>query len=267
MIENIFQYQFMQRALIAAVLVSIACGIVGTYVVIKRIVSLSGAISHAAFGGVGLGYFLGVNPILAAIPFSIISAIGIAAIRERVKVSEDTAIGILWSVGMAIGIIFINLTPGYAPDLFSYLFGSILTINNSDLYIMIILDLIIIATVFLFQREFLAISFDEEFSKVLGVPAEFIYILLLSLVALSVVVLIKVVGVILIIALLSIPAAISKQFTYNIKNVMLFSVIIGIILTITGLLLSYIFNIASGATIVLSLAAAFVVFSLLKKYW
>ena len=267
MIENIFQYQFMQRAFIAAVLVSIACGIVGTYVVIKRIVSLSGAISHAAFGGVGLGYFLGVNPVLAAIPFSIISAMGIGTIRDRVKVSEDTAIGILWSLGMAIGIIFINLTPGNAPDLFSYLFGSILTIDNSDLYIMFILDLIIIVTVFLFQREFLAISFDEEFSKVLGVPTEFIYMLLLSLVALSVVVLIKVVGVILIIALLSIPAAISKQFTYDIKKLMLFSVITGIILTVVGLLLSYIFNLASGATIILVLGIAFTVVSLVKKYW
>ena len=267
MIENIFQYQFMQRAFIAAVLVSIACGIVGTYVVIKRIVSLSGAISHAAFGGVGLGYFLGVNPVLAAIPFSIVSAMGIGTIRDRVKVSEDTAIGILWSLGMAIGIIFINLTPGNTPDLFSYLFGSILTIDNSDLYIMFILDLIIIVTVFLFQREFLAISFDEEFSKVLGVPTEFIYMLLLSLVALSVVVLIKVVGVILIIALLSIPAAISKQFTYDIKKLMLFSVITGVILTVVGLMLSYIFNLASGATIILVLGIAFTVVSLVKKYW
>ena len=257
----------MQRALIAAVLVSIACGIVGTYVVIKRIVSLSGAISHAAFGGVGIGYFLGINPVLAAIPFSILSAMGIGAVRDRVRVSEDTVIGILWSVGMAIGIIFINLTPGNAPDLFSYLFGSILTIDNYDLYIMFILDMIIIATVFLFQREFLAISFDEEFSKVLGVPTEFIYMLLLSLVALSVVVLIKVVGVILIIALLSIPAAISKQFTYDIKKLMVFSVITGAILTVIGLLLSYIFNLASGATIILVLGISFTVISLVKKYW
>jgi zinc transport system permease protein len=266
MIE-IFQYEFMQRAFIAAVLVSIACGVVGTYVVIKRIVSLSGGISHAAFGGVGLGYFLGLDPVLAAIPFSILSAIGIGTINQRVKVSEDTAIGILWSVGMALGIIFISLTPGYAPDLFGYLFGNILTVANSDLLIMFILDLIIIATVFLFQREFLAISFDEEFSKALGMRSEFIYMLLLSMVALSVVVLIKVVGVILIIALLSIPAAISKQFTHDIKKLMFFSVIIGIILTIAGLLLSYIFNLASGATIILVLGIAFTIFSLLKKYW
>ncbi len=266
MIE-IFQYEFMQRAFIAAVLVSVACGVVGTYVVIKRIVSLSGGISHAAFGGVGLGYFLGLNPVLAAIPFSILSAIGIGTINHRVKVSEDTAIGILWSVGMALGIIFINLTPGYAPDLFSYLFGNILTVANSDLIIMFILDLIIIAIVFLFRREFLAISFDEEFSKVVGMHSELIYMLLLSLVALSVVVLIKVVGIILIIALLSIPAAIGKQFTYDIKRVMIFSVIIGMILTVIGLLLSYIFNLASGATIILVLGIAFTISSLLKKYW
>lgn len=266
MIE-IFQYEFMQRAMIAAVLISVACGVVGTYVVIKKIVSLSGGISHAAFGGVGLGFFLGINPVLAAIPFSILSAIGIGTIKQKVKVSEDTAIGILWSVGMALGIIFINLTPGYAPDLFSYLFGNILTVTNSDLVIMFILDIVIIAVVFIFQREFLAISFDEEFSKVIGMHSNFIYMLLLSLIALSVVVLMKVVGVILIIALLSIPAAISKQFTYDIKKVMVFSVIIGIVLNVAGLLLSYIFNLASGATIILVLAVAFTIFSLLKKYW
>ena len=256
---EIFQYQFMQRALIAAVLVSIACGVVGSYVVIKRIVSLSGAISHAAFGGVGLGYFLGVNPVLAAIPFSIISAMAIGGVRQITNISEDTGIGILWSVGMAIGVIFINLTPGYAPDLFSYLFGSILTVNNTDLYIMLILDLIIITTVYLFRREFLAVSFDEDFSKVVGLHSLLIYMLLLALVALSVVVLIKVVGVILLIALFTIPAAISKQYTYNLRKLMILATVVGIILTSVGLILSYIFNLASGATIVMVLAAAFVI--------
>ena len=256
---DILQYEFMQRAFIAALLVSVACGIVGTYVVIKRIVSLSGAISHAAFGGIGLGYFLGLNPILAAIPFSIVSAIGIGAIHEKVKISEDTAIGIIWSVGMAIGILFINLTPGYAPDLFSYLFGSILTVSNSDIIIMIILDILIIGIVYLFQREFLSIAFDEEFSKVLGIPSELIYILLLSLVALSVVVLIKVVGVILVIALLAIPAAITKQYTSDLKRLMFISTMVGMVFTSLGLLLSYIFNLSSGATIVLVLAAGFLI--------
>lgn len=264
---EIFQYGFMQNAFIAAVLVSVACGIVGTYVVVKKIVSISGAISHAAFGGIGLGYLIGINPIVAAIPFSILSAISIGLINERVKISEDTAIGILWSVGMALGVIFINLSPQYAPDLFSYLFGNILTVPGSDLVLMLILDLIIIFIVFLFYREFLAISFDEEFSKVAGVPAEGMYILLLCLVALSVVVLIKVVGVILVIALLSIPAAISMQFTNSIKKIMIFSVILGILLNILGLWLSYIFNLASGATIVLVLGISFIISMMLKKYW
>jgi zinc transport system permease protein len=256
---EIFQYPFMQRALIAAFLVSIACGVVGSYVVIKRIVSLSGAISHAAFGGVGLGYFLGVNPVLAAIPFSIVSAMAIGGVKQIVNISEDTAIGILWSVGMALGVIFINLTPGYAPDLFSYLFGSILTVSNTDIYIMFILDMIIVATVYLFRREFLAVSFDEDFSKVVGLPSIPIYLLLLALVALSVVVLIKVVGVILIIALFTIPAAISKQYTYNIRRLMILATIVGVILTSLGLILSFIFNLASGATIVIVLAAAFII--------
>ncbi|MGB9937126.1 MAG: metal ABC transporter permease [Methanobacterium sp.] len=264
---DFFQYGFVQNALIAAVLVSIACGIVGSYVVVKKIVSISGAISHAAFGGIGLGYFLGVNPIISAIPFSVFSAIVIGLINEKVKISEDTAIGILWSVGMALGVIFINLTPGYAPDLFSYLFGNILTVPTSDLILMLILDIVIIATVLLFYKEFLAVSFDQEFSKVIGVPSEIMYILLLCLVALSVVVLIKVVGVILVIALLSIPAAISRQFTYNMKNIMSFSIILSILLTLTGLWLSYIFNLASGATIVVILGIAFIISVLLKKYW
>ena len=256
---ELFQYQFMQRALIAAVLVSISCGVVGSYVVIKKIVSLSGAISHAAFGGVGLGYFLGVNPVLAAIPFSITSAIAIGGVKQITNISEDTAIGILWSVGMAIGVIFINLTPGYAPDLFSYLFGSILTVSNTDLYIMFVLDLVIITIVFLFRREFLAVSFDEEFSNVVGLHALLVYMLLLALVALSVVVLIKVVGVILLIALFTIPAAISKQYTYNLRNLMILATILAIILTSLGLILSFIFDLASGATIVMVLAAAFLI--------
>jgi zinc transport system permease protein len=261
---DFLQYEFIQRALITAVLVSIVCGVVGSYVVIKRIVSLSGAISHAAFGGVGLGYFLTVNPVLAAIPFSIASAMAIGGVEKKVNISADTAMGILWSVGMALGVIFINLTPGYAPDLFSYLFGDILTVTNSDLLIMLTLDLIIITTVYIFRREFLAVSFDEEFSTVVGLPSLPIYMLLLALVALSVVVLMKVVGIILLIALFTIPAAISKQYTHNLTKLMSLATIIGIILASVGIILSYIFNLASGATIVMVLAAAFLISYYLK---
>ncbi|MDO5836280.1 MAG: metal ABC transporter permease [Methanobacterium sp.] len=262
---GILQYTFMQNAFLAAVLVSVACGLVGSYVVVKRIVFISGGISHAAFGGIGLGYFLGVNPILVAIPFSIASAILMGLTSKKVKVSEDTAIGILWSLGMAIGIIFINLTPGYVPDLMSYLFGSILTVPTGDLVIMFILDIIIIVVVYLFRREFQGISFDEEFSQVMGMPTTAIYLLLLSLVALSVVVMIKVVGVILVIALLTIPAAIAKQFTYNLGRMMILSVIMGMLLTTGGLYISYLFNLASGATIVLVLGLGFSLSSIIQK--
>ncbi|MCW7076219.1 MAG: metal ABC transporter permease [Candidatus Syntrophoarchaeum sp.] len=264
MIE-ILQYEFMQNALLAAILVSVACGIVGTYVVINRIVFISGGISHTAFGGIGLGYLIGIDPILTAIPFCILAAIGIGTISKETDVSEDTAIGILWTMGMALGIIFIGLSPGYAPDLFSYLFGSILTVPTFDLAIMVVLDLIIILTVLLFYREFSAISFDEEFAEIVGIPTKWLYILLLCMVALSVVVLIRVVGVILVIALLAIPAAISGQFTHKIKNIMLLSIVIGMILTVAGLWLSYILDLASGATIVMVLGVAFFVASVLKR--
>lgn len=263
MIE-ILQYGFMRNALVAAILVSVACGIIGTYVVINKIVFISGGISHAAFGGIGLGYLLGMNPILVAVPFSVLAALGIGTISKRTKVSEDTAIGILWAVGMALGIVFVNLSPGYAPDLFSYLFGSILTVPTFDLIIMLIMDAIIVLTVLLFYKDFSAMSFDEEFSTVVGVPTKRLYLLLLCLVALSVVVLIRVVGVILIIALLTIPAAISRQFTDNIKKMMLLSIFTGMILTVTGLWLSYLLDLASGATIVLILGLAFLLSSILK---
>jgi zinc transport system permease protein len=264
MIE-ILQYEFMRNALMAAILASVACGIVGTYVVIKKIVFISGGISHATFGGIGLGYLLGVDPILAAIPFSIFSALAIGIISQKTKVSEDTAIGMLWVLGMALGVIFVYSSPGYAPDLFGYLFGSILTVPSSELVVMFILNLIIIATVFLFYKEFSAVLFDEEFSEVVGVPTKGLYLLLLCLVALSVVILIRAVGIILVIALLTIPTAISRQFTYNIKKLMLLSTLTGIVLTVSGLFLSYAFDLPSGATIVLVLGAAFPFSYLLSK--
>ncbi|KPL04283.1 MAG: hypothetical protein AMJ90_01495 [candidate division Zixibacteria bacterium SM23_73_2] len=264
MIE-LLQYEFTRNAILAALLVSVACGIVGTFVVIKKMVFISGGISHAAFGGIGLGYLLGINPILAAIPFSLLTALGIGTISKTIKVAEDTAIGILWTLGMALGIVFVNLAPGYAPDLFSYLFGSILTVPSTDLILMLVLDFVIVTVVIFFFREFKAISFDEEFSTVIGVPARGLYLLLLCLVALSVVVMIRVVGVILVIALLTLPAAISRQYTYNIKKLMLLSSIVGAVLTIVGLLLSYLFDLASGATIVLVLVLCFLFSWILKR--
>ncbi len=262
---DILQYEFMRNALAAAVLVSVACGIVGTYVVVRKIVFISGGISHTAFGGIGLGYLLGVNPIFAALPFSVLSAVGIGVISRKTRINEDTAIGVMWPVGMALGILFIHLSPGYAPDLFSYLFGSILTVPRTDLIMMLVLDCFIVGIVVLFYREFLAMSFDEEFSTVVGMPTQKLYLLLLCLVGLSVVVLIRVVGVILVIALLTMPAAISRNFTYQIKQLMLFSIVIGMIATVAGLILSYVVDLPSGATIVLVLGGTLLFSSWIRR--
>lgn len=259
------QYEFMRNALLAAVLVSVACGIVGTFVVTKKIVFISGGIAHAAFGGIGLGYLLGVNPVITAIPFSLLSALTIGTISKRIKISEDSAIGILWATGMALGVLFIALAPGYAPDLFSYLFGSILTVPNSDIALMLALDLIIIILVTLTFKELRAISFDEEYSRISGVPTQTLYLLLLCLVALSIIVLIRVVGIILIIALLTIPTVIAKQFTFHLRKLMVYSIACAVVLTVLGLWISYLFNIPSGATIVLVLSAAFLVSVVVKK--
>ena len=264
MIE-VLQYEFMRNALLAAVLVSIACGIVGTLVVVKKIVFISGGITHAAFGGIGLGYLLGVNPVLTAIPFSLLAALGIGVISKNTRISEDSAIGILWSVGMALGVLFIGLTPGYAPDLFSYLFGSILTVPFSDIIIMIILDVIIIGTVTFLYREFQALSFDEEFLEIVGVPTRFLHLLLLCLVALSIILLIRVVGIILVIALFTIPTVIARQFTNGLKKLMIYSTLSAVVLTVAGLWLSYVLNLPSGATIILVLGFVFFVSALIKR--
>ncbi len=245
------QYDFMINALLAGLLASIACGIVGVYVVTKRIVFISGGIAHASFGGIGLGYFVGISPVIGAMIFSVASALGIGLVSRRTRLPEDTVIGILWATGMALGIVFIGLTPGYAPDLFSYLFGNILTVPRSDLILMAALDAVIVITVIALYKEFLAISFDEEFSTVTGIPVEALYLLLLSMIALTVVVLLRVVGIILVIALLTIPAALARQFTSSLRTMMLLAILFGAILTFGGLWVSYLLDLASGATIIL----------------
>jgi len=253
------QYEFMRSAVAAGLLAAIACGIVGVYVVVKKIVFISGGIAHASFGGIGLGYLLGISPVLGALFFTIASALGMGVVSRRTKLPEDTAIGILWAMGMALGIIFIGLSPGYAPDLFSYLFGNILTVPAVDLFLMLVLDLVIIAVVVIFYKELLAISFDEEFGTVVGVPTERLYLTLLGLIALTVVVLLRVVGVILVIALLTIPAAVARQFTHSLKTMMLLSVALGGVFAFGGLWLSYQLDLASGATIVLVSGTAFLI--------
>ncbi len=263
MIE-LLQYEFVRNAIMAGILASIACGIIGVYVVVKRIVFISGGIAHASFGGIGLGYYLGINPILGVLPFSIASALSMGWVSKRSRLPEDTAIGILWAMGMSIGIILVSMTPGYAPDLMTYLFGNILTVPFSDIVLMLVLDAIIILVVYSCYKEFLALCFDEEFATVRGVHAERQYLVLLCLIALTIVVLIRVVGVILVIALLTIPAAMSRLFTSNLKKMMLLSIMFGAVFSSGGIWLSYMFDVPSGATIVLVMSVVYLLYSLVK---
>jgi zinc transport system permease protein len=263
MIE-VLQLEFMQRALIAGLLVSVGCGIIGTYVVVNRIVFISGAIAHAAYGGIGLGYYLGINPVVGAILFSLGAALGMGGVQQRTRQRTDTIIGMMWAIGMAVGIVLVDLTPGYVVDLMSYLFGSILTVPWTDLLIMLLLDVVIIVLVVAFYKELLAISFDETFASTANVRVDAIQLLLFCLVALTVVMLMRVVGLILVIALLTMPAAIGGQFTADLKRMMLLSVLLGIAFTTVGLWLSYVLNLTSGATIILTAAAGFLVAVLYK---
>ena len=254
MVETILQalqFDFMRNALMAGVLVSIACGIIGSLVVVNRIVFISGGIAHAAYGGIGLGYFFGFNPVLGAIAFALVSALGMGWVARKTRQRADTIIGVMWAIGMAIGIIAIDLTQGYKADLMSYLFGSILTVPRQDLIIMLVLDLIIGAMVVLFYKELLAISFDPLFATTRNVPVDGLYLMLVGAIALTVVMVMQVVGLIMVIALLTIPAAIAGQFVKDLKQMMLYSSYLGIIFTTVGLWLSYTWDLTSGATIIL----------------
>ncbi|MEG3436093.1 metal ABC transporter permease [Pannus brasiliensis CCIBt3594] len=251
------QFDFMRNAILAGILVSIACGIVGTLVVVNRTVFISGGIAHAAYGGIGLGYFFRFDPVLGAIAFSVFSALAMGILQRRSRERADTTIGVLWALGMAIGIIFLDLTPGYKADVMSYLFGSILTVPASTLWLMLAIDISIIILVTVFYKELLAISFDETFATIRDLPVEAIYLGFMGITALTIVLVMQVVGLILVIALLTIPAAISGQFARDIKPMMVLAGALGIVFTLVGLTLSYLFNLTSGATIILVAGAVY----------
>jgi len=262
---EILQYTFVQNALAALLLASVACGVVGSFVVVKRISYIAGGIAHISFGGIGLGYFLGLDPVLVATPFSAASAVGIGLLNRFTKLGEDIAIGMLWAMGMALGVLLIYLTPGYAPDLFSYLFGNVLAVPQSDLWVMLALDAIIVASVAAFFEHFKAVSFDETFAEVRGISASAFYLFLLVLVALSVILLIKTIGVILVIAYLTIPAAIGRQFTHNLWRLMALSAFIGAFFGLAGFAFSYFFDLPTGATIVMAMGVGFAAISLARR--
>jgi zinc transport system permease protein len=230
---------FFQRVLVAGLLASVACGILGTYVVSKGMASISGGLAHAAFGGVGLGTLLGFPPMVGAAGFSVLAAVAVGLAHRRLRSSLDTLISMVWALGMALGIIFVALTPGYVPDLMSYLFGSLLFVSWDYVAVVAVLDLVIAVAVGLLYKELQAVSFDEEFAEVAGVPIERLLLVLLALIALAVVTLIRVVGVILVIALLTVPAAIARHWSHTLARMMLVATGVAAGCTTVGLFLSF----------------------------
>ena len=255
---SIFQYGFIIKGLLGAIFASITAGLAGTYVVSRRMVFLSGGITHASFGGIGIGYFLGINPVVGAAVFGIMSALGVEYLSVKQKIREDSAIGILWAFGMAIGIIFIYLTPGYTPNLMSYLFGSILTVSRADIIALGVMSVILILYFGVFYRTILYISFDEVFARTYSSYVDIFKYITTSLIALTIVLNIRMAGVVLVISLLTIPPNIAMLFTRVYFKIVIWSIIAGFIGTATGYAISYFAGIPVGATIIFTLVIIWV---------
>jgi zinc transport system permease protein len=251
------QLEFMRNALVAGILVSVVCGVIGTLVVVNRIVFLAGGIAHAAYGGIGLAFFMGWPYVAGTTGFSLLAAGVMAVVTLKAKHRADAMIGVIWAVGMAVGVILLDLTPGYHGDLMSYLFGSILAVSGADLWQMAAIGVVVIFVVTWYYNDFLAMSYDDEFARLRKVPVTFLYCLLLGMIALTVVMIIRVVGLILVIALLTIPPFIAEKFTGSLRGMMVMASLLSCLFTVSGLWLSYLLNLTSGATIILVAAAGF----------
>ncbi|HUS86073.1 MAG TPA: metal ABC transporter permease [Bacteroidales bacterium] len=247
---EILEYGYLLKSILAAIFSSITAGIAGTYIVSRRLVFLSGGITHASFGGIGLGYFLGMNPVIGAALFGMTSAVGIEFLSGRQQVKEDSAIGFLWAFGMALGIIFIYLTPGYTPNLMSYLFGSILTIDWSDLIALIALTVIIVTFFSLYFRTILYISFDEKFARTFTPNVNLFKYILIVIISLVIVLNIRIAGVVLVLSLLTIPPNIALIFTSDFRKIIFISILTGLGGMIIGLVVSWYLDIPTGATVI-----------------
>ncbi|HJJ28620.1 MAG TPA: metal ABC transporter permease [Methanocorpusculum sp.] len=259
MFEALFTYQFLQNAVIAGLLASVVCGIIGVIIVEKKMVMLSGGIAHTAYGGVGLGYLCGFEPIFGAFLFSVLAAFGIGFAKRKGGVNTDIIIALLWSLGMALGIAFVGLMSGYPPDLNSYLFGNILSVTRMELVVMLVLTCIVAFVIVMLYNNWKSYLFDEQFASINGMKTTFLEYLLLVLIALTIVVLIRVAGIILVIALLTAPAAIASFLSHKFSVRIFISVILGMVFCCAGLFVSYCVNIASGASIVIISVLAYAV--------
>jgi zinc transport system permease protein len=270
---DILHYTFFQNALWASLLIAIACGIAGTYIVARRIVFISGGITHASFGGLGIGFYWGINPLLSALIFAVLSAFGVEYLSHSGgyrQIREDSVIASVWSLGMAIGVIFIFLTPGYAPNLSAYLFGNILTVSKTDLCWMILLTVTLVATYRLGRKAIVYTAFDRDFAFTQGLPVRFIEYMMMFFISATIVLSIRLIGIMLLMSMVTIPQMTANVFTSDYHKITLASALIGFAGCIAGLFLSYWFDIPSGAFIILVLIVIFLIakavqFILLRK--
>jgi zinc transport system permease protein len=253
----LLDHGFLQLALLGGLLASIGCGIIGPYVVVRRIGYLAGGIAHTAMGGMGIAYYYGAEPLLGALISAVLAAMVIGWVSLRWSEQEDMLIGALWAVGMAVGILFMSQSSGYNVDLMSYLFGNILMVTDTDLYLMLALDTLMLGLVVLFYKQFQAVCFDEEFARLRGVPVTAFYLLLLGMVALSIVLLIQVVGLILVIALITLPAAVAGHWMRSLFGMMVLASLIAAVATTGGLVAAFAPDLPAGATIVLVTAGLY----------
>lgn len=261
---NLLDYSFIRHAILAALFMSVACGITGTYIVSRRMVFISGGITHASFGGVGIGFFFGFSPLAGAALFAVFAALATENLTRRKILRNDSIIAILWSLGMALGIIFIYLTPGYAPNLMSFLFGSIITVTQTDLWLMFILALVVTLVFIFLYKPILYVAFDEQFARIRGIPVMLLNYILIVLVALTIVLSIRTAGIILVLSVLTIPQNISNLFTNRFDHIMIGSVVIGFLASLTGLFISYYLDIPSGATIIFTLVVMYLAARFIK---
>ncbi len=247
---DLLQYTFFQRALLGSLLASIACGLIGTYIVTRRLVFISGGITHASFGGVGLGLYTGISPILTAAVFSVLSAFGIEWLSKRQEMREDSAIAVFWTLGMALGIFFSFLAPGFTPDLSAFLFGNILTISTGDIWFLAAVAVALIAFFSIFIHPIIYIAFDREFARSQGIPVRLFEYLLMMFIALTIVASLRMIGIVLAISLLTIPQMTANLYTHSFKHIIWLSILIGFAGCIGGLIISYLVNVPSGASII-----------------
>lgn len=252
-------YTFFRNAVIGIVIISIVSAIIGTYIVTRRLTSITGGVTHACFGGLGLGYFLGINPILMASVFAVVSSLGVEWMSSRYRVREDSAIAVVWSLGMAIGVLFVFLTPGYVPELNSFLFGNILTITTGDLYAFAIYAVVLAAFVLIFYRAIVACAFDRDFAQVMHLPVRFITYSMTILIAICIVLTIRLVGLMLLMSLLSLPQMIAEIYCNRFRSLMVLSIVVSLVCSLGGLLLTTVIDVPCSALIVIVMALVYIV--------